>query len=530
MMRFLDPDTVKELTESDQEYALLDVREEGAFSENRLLFASCLAMSRLELRAPRLVPNKNAFIVLMDGAGEGLAEQAHAKLTDLGYQNISILKGGVQAWSDAGHSTYSGVNVLSKAFGEIVYEHSGTPDITPEILKAWMDEGRKMVVLDSRPFDEYHHHTIPTSVSVPGAELAFRSHELAPDADTAIVVNCAGRTRSIIGCQSLINAGLPNDVYCLKNGTMGWKLAGYDLETGQTRRISELSPETRLRAKECTRRVADRFGVRFIQKGELAELRQKEDRTVYCLDVRGPEEFAQGHLPDTDNAPGGQLVQATDDYIAVRNAAIVLIDPETIRAVMTASWLLQLGLENVFVLEDVRPQDLTAKSSTELNHLVDENAVVSAEVLADKMKGDRAVLLLDVAVSVAHKTEHIPGAAWAVRGRYDAIKSDMKRHDEVVVTGDDPALVAYVLDDLSGDSSVPVYALKGGNDAWRNAGYPMASGFAKRYSECDDVWYKPFEYDDPDQERAAANKYLTWEVNLVEKIKQDGITFKVPAS
>jgi hypothetical protein len=31
-------------------------------------------------------------------------------------------------------------------------------------------------------------------------------------------VNCAGRTRSIIGTQSLINAGVPNPVTALRNG------------------------------------------------------------------------------------------------------------------------------------------------------------------------------------------------------------------------------------------------------------------------------------------------------------------------
>lgn len=50
-------------------------------------------------------------------------------------------------------------------------------------------------------------------------------------AQTPIVVNCAGRTRSIIGAQSLINAGLRNPVYALRNGTIGWTLAGLPSNT-----------------------------------------------------------------------------------------------------------------------------------------------------------------------------------------------------------------------------------------------------------------------------------------------------------
>ena len=245
MDRRLHPRELKELLQTTQEYAVLDVREEGAFSETHLLAASNLPLSRLEFRAPSLVPNFGARIVLMDERGEGLAERAFERLTGLGYRSLQILAGGVRAWEAEGYSVYSGVNVLSKAFGEVVYERCGTPDITAETLKAWTDAGKDMVILDSRPFSEYQEHTIPGSISMPGAELAFRVHELAADPDTAIVVNCAGRTRSIIGCQSLRNAGLANDVYCLRNGTMGWKLAGFGLETQQTRSVDTVSPAGR---------------------------------------------------------------------------------------------------------------------------------------------------------------------------------------------------------------------------------------------------------------------------------------------
>src|SRR5207245_8921614 len=73
-------------------------------------------------------------------------------------------------------------------------------------------------------------------VSVPGAELVLRAREAAPDPATTIIVNCAGRTRSIIGTQSLINAGVANKVVALRNGTIGWTLAKQNLEHGADRR------------------------------------------------------------------------------------------------------------------------------------------------------------------------------------------------------------------------------------------------------------------------------------------------------
>jgi rhodanese-related sulfurtransferase len=71
------------------------------------------------------------------------------------------------------------------------------------------------------------------------------------------------------------------------------------------------------------------------------------------LDVRTPEEFSAGSIPGAAHAPGGQLVQATDQWVAVRNARLVLIDGEGVRAPVVASWLKQLGCD-VYVLEGGR--------------------------------------------------------------------------------------------------------------------------------------------------------------------------------
>jgi rhodanese-related sulfurtransferase len=207
-----------------EELALLDVREERVFSENHLLFARSMPLSRLELRMARLVPRRATRIVLVDDA-DGLAERAATVLAEAGYTDVSLLDGGNAGWEAAGYELFSGVNVPSKAFGELVEHENGTPSISADELNALMQSGADMVVLDSRPLDEFQRVSIPTGVNVPGAELVLRVHDMAPKPDTLVVVNCAGRTRSIIGAQSLINAGVPNKVVALRNGTMGWSAA-----------------------------------------------------------------------------------------------------------------------------------------------------------------------------------------------------------------------------------------------------------------------------------------------------------------
>src|SRR5258708_3955800 len=194
--------------------------------------------------------------------------------------------------------------------------------------------------------------SIPGGIDCPGAELVYRVHDLVKSPATLVVVNCAGRTRSIIGAQSLINAGLENRVVALKDGTMGWHRAGLARERGAERVAPPPSACGLEKAAAAAAAVARRFDVRKIGLAELERFGAEPDRcSLYLLDVRSPEEFRAGHRPGSRSAPGGQLVQATDAYVGTRNARLVLVDDTGVRATMTASWLIQMGWPEVFVLE-----------------------------------------------------------------------------------------------------------------------------------------------------------------------------------
>src|SRR5499427_9439629 len=222
------------------EIAIVDAREEASFHERHLLMASCLPLSRLELISPGLLPRRSVSIVACDD-GEGLAERAASRLSEGGYTGVLVLAGGVAAWEAAGFPVYSGVHVPSKAFAEVVEHECGTPYITVEELAERQKRGERLAILDSRSYEEYHSNSIPGAISTPGAELVYRFQELVPSSDTFVVVNCGGRTRSIIGAQSLIDARVPNRVVSLKDGTMAWHLAGFDVIAGATRRAPEVS-------------------------------------------------------------------------------------------------------------------------------------------------------------------------------------------------------------------------------------------------------------------------------------------------
>jgi rhodanese-related sulfurtransferase len=518
-LRPLAAATVRAMLDDGGELALVDVREELIFSKNHLLWARNVPLSRLELRFARLVPRKDTRIVLVDD-GDGLSQRAAPILARAGYGDISYLDGGVAGWEREGFITFSGVHVPSKAFGEFVEHDSATPSLGAKELDAMMREGAKLVVLDSRPFDEYSRVSIPTGINVPGAELVLRVRDIAPSPDTTIVVNCAGRTRSIIGAQSLINAGVPNKVFALRNGTMGWHLAGFTCATGKSHRAPAVSPGGLAWAKGAAERVARRFGLTCADRATVDAWRKDAARTTYVFDVRDPEEYGAGHFPGAISAPGGQLVQATDLYAGVLGARIVLSDDKEVRALMTASWLKQMGWKDVYVLAEAGA-DTGEPAADILGTMPDEAAVGPSRI-----QESDDVLVVDLSASPHYRRGHIPGAWFAIRGRLDRAFARMPRCRAVVLTSEDGVLAGLAVDEARAVTGLPVHWLKGGNAAWTAAGLPLATD-EKMADEPLDVWLKPYER--AGDTEAAMNAYLSWEIDLLERIRRDGTAHFLPA-
>jgi rhodanese-related sulfurtransferase len=344
--RSVTPSQVRTALLLREEIALLDVRHEAAFATGHPLFAANMAADRIALEAALRLPCRDVPIVLYDN-GEGLVAAARETLAGLGYSNIGELAGGLKAWRDAGYELFEDVNSYAKAFGELVESRRHTPSLPADDVAQLISSGADIAILDVRRFDEYATMNIPGSVSVPGAELVLRAGRAAPDPNTTIVVNCAGRTRSIIGTQSLINAGVPNKVVALRNGTIGWTLARHTLDHGSVRR-GEIGAFAD--AESNARDVAYRAGVRRLGIEDFAALQAQTNRTLYRFDVRDADEYASGHLRGFRHYAGGQLVQEIDMAAPVRGARIVLTDNRSVRADMTASWLAQMAFE-VYVLD-----------------------------------------------------------------------------------------------------------------------------------------------------------------------------------
>lgn len=516
----IDCATLRSWMRDRGEIALLDVREHGQYGEGHPFFAVSLPYSRLEIEIDRLVPCRETRIVLLDN-GEGISSCAERRLQAMGFHGVHVLAGGVEAWSDAGHTLFAGVNVPSKAFGELVEDAYRTPHISAAELMRMRERGEKVVVVDGRPFSEYRRMNIPGAICCPNGELAYRIRELVDDADTTVVVNCAGRTRSIVGAQTLIESGIGNRVFALENGTQGWYLDDFALEHGSARLYpDDPAPRGRQEARERAKELCSRLGLVSITPETLGSWLGETHRNTYVCDVRSPEEFAEGSLPGARCTPGGQLVQALDQFIAVRHARIVLFDSDGVRAPTTAGWLLRMG-HNAFVLEGGLQAGLEAGLKARVStYSPPPLERVNAEVVARWIESDQA-LAVDLRSSTSYRSAHLRGSIWGIRPRLAALVGQRIGHRRLVLISDEPKVAAIAAADLrEAGFPEPLFLdfgdVRAGIDAESGAG-DNATG----PSDAERIDFLFFAHDRHEGNKAAARQYLAWETGLLSQLDDD---------
>ena len=525
-MKTVTPRQLKAMLHDGSEIALLDVREAGQFGESHLLFATPLPYSRLELDTGALVPRTSARVVVCDDGVLGVANRAAKRLQALGYTSVSVLDGGTEAWAAAGYALYAGVNVPSKAFGELVEHACHTPRITVQELARMQAAGEDLVILDGRPLAEYQKMNIPGGICCPNAELPYRVSSIVRNPKTRIVVNCAGRTRSIIGAQTLINFGVPNPVVALENGTQGWVLADFKLERGASRKYPDRVDALALTAAQAAaRKLMERFSIGTATARQVEAWLEETDRSTYLCDVRTPEEFGAGSIPGSVHAPGGQLIQATDQWVGVRNARIVVIDGgENVRAPVVASWLKQLGCDARVLEGGVRSG---LKGRRQAQPALPALPPISAADLKRMLDAGRCTVF-DLGVSTNFRKAHIPGSRWSTRAR--VVADARKGGRSVVLVSGDADIARLAANDFFEAGITDVKLLDGGLSAWTRAGYLTEFSPADPPdAECIDYLF--FVHDRHAGNREAMRQYLAWETGLIAQLdEEEKASFKVAAS
>ena len=508
MANYVSPDTVRSWLSDGGELAFLDVREYGQYGEAHPLFVTPVAYSTFESRVAEVAPNPKVRMVLIDD-GNGVAEKAAAQAEQLGYSNISIMEGGAQSWADAGYTLYAGVNVPSKTFGELLEIERHTPRISAEDLKRMQDEKSDHVVVDGRPYKEYNNFSIPGGICCPNGELALRIRDIVPSPETTIVVNCAGRTRSILGAQTLIDAGVSNPIYALENGTQGWFLVDLPIDHGATRKYpDELGHSETDDRRLVARNRAKSAGVELLGTEEANARLSDETRTHYVLDVRTEEEFARDGVPGSIHAPGGQLVQATDEWIAVREANLLLLDSDGVRAPLVAYWLRQMGHKATVLeggVEAARALNIPAASIT--------NTVEGLPELEPSALNTASSRLIDLRPSLAYREGHIDGAIWSIRPLLADLDLDTSQTIVLIGGTTETALAAR---DLAASGAATIKRLSGAPDDWRAAGLSVIE---TPDSPTDDARIDHLFFTaERRHNKEASRQYLKWEVDLVDQL------------
>lgn len=520
-MKTITAKEFKSLSGVGQEYALIDVRERGLYGMGHLLLSTHVPYSSLELRIETLVPRKDTRVIVTDAA-VGVADRAIVVLKRLGYQDISVLEGAADEWRAAGFEVFVGDDPLPKAFGEVIESNRHTPSVAPSELHAMMEEGHKFILLDGRSEEEFVTHSVPGAISVPNGELLWRVGDLVPDRDTVIVVSCAGRTRSIVGAQTLIDAGIGNPVYALRGGTQAWRMAGYQLASGVDPSLKPISTAAAERSMDLAARLRGRQDVPSISGDEL-QAAATAKRTVYLVDIRTRAEFEAGHVDGAIHVPGGQLVQTVTRWCATKNAIIAVIEgTPNVRATTTAYWLRLMGWD-ARVLDATNVSGLPAGVTTAVADKAPRMA--ASELRTHLAEGG---LLIDAGPGMEYREGHVPGAVWLIRP--DVVKrADLfKGVKKVAVHADSDGRADLVAAEIRGVApGVEVSVVSGGKRAWTDIGGTLEASPDQPSDEaCIDYLF--WTHDRLRGNNEASAEYFRWELALPGQIVRDGsVNFRI---
>ena len=536
----ISPHELKALMEGDSPHAVVDVRLPVEFNAEQIFRTTNVPRGFLEFRIGLLVPVRSTPMVLVD-RGRGRGRMAAETLEREGYTDVIRLEGGLPAWKSAGLPTISGTNVPSKEFGERVQHEQQVPEILADEMRALIESGGPVRIFDARTEKEFERFSIPGGRSLPNGELILHVWDILQDDETPVVVNCAGRTRSIMGAQALRRLGVKN-VRALRNGVIGFFLKGIPVGEGKKGEVSRPSERSIAYAEELAAALAEEEGIPSISVEELRFRRERAGReTLYLLDVRRAPEYSGGHIPGAVSIPGGQAIQRTDEAIAVRAGTVVTCCDASARATMVAYWLRRMGLRHVFFLKGgtevwrTAGQPLVSSEAAAwgespvsdsepigLAGALEASRGLSPEEAAEFIGEGERTVLLDVDLSRSYIDGHLSGAKWISRDWLEDRIGDWApdKGTPLLLTCEDGLRSAFAARTLLECGHREVFRLAGGKRTWREAGRPLDKGGEGIVGDPQDVVLKPYDFEKEAMLRSMEN-YIEWEVNLGKKYEEE---------
>tara|TARA_B110000483_G_scaffold2256_1_gene2614 strand:+ start:5312 stop:6892 length:1581 start_codon:yes stop_codon:yes gene_type:complete len=514
----ITPETVRSWISDKEEVAFIDVREIGQHTNGHPFFSISIPYSLFEFNIKILVPNKQTRVILIDN-NNGISDLVFNIAHQMGYSNISIIEGGVEEWVSAGYKLFDGINVPSKSFGELIEKYFHTPSITAKELAQKQKNNENYIVIDGRPFLEYNKMSIPKSICCPNAELFYRVSSYIKDINTEIIINCAGRTRSIIGAQTLINFGIKNKVKALENGTQGWFLSELSLEHNKNKYLEVLPNDIETQQlQNKVLKLTNDLNIDLIDLKKAQELIIDKKKSTFIFDVTTSKTIST--KPGTImNVPGGQLIQATDKYIGVWKATVILVDDgDLIRAGTTSFWLKKMGYE-VYILKEGLLKAQTLKFTKEIDHKLIDLDFINLEDLV-KIKKQ---ILYDIRSSKDFCKMRIKNSIWLNRAHL--YREKIKTDDPIIIITDNLEKASLIVKDLKQkDKGAIIKVYKWSQNEITS--YPSVIDVTiETLSEQNNIDFNFHTHMRHNGNKEHAKQYLEWEINLVSKMDKQELSF-----
>ena len=508
-------ETLKSWLSDKDEIAFIDVREIGQHTKGHPFFSISIPYSLFELNLEILIPNKKTKMILLD-QNDGISILAYKAATLIGYSNIFILEEGVNGWINSGYKLFDGINVPSKSFGELIEKHFHTPSITAKELNKKQKNNENCIVIDGRPFDEYQNMSIPNSICCPNGELAYSVSSHVKDINTEIIINCAGRTRSIIGAQTLIDLGISNKVKALENGTQGWFLSDLCLDHNKNDFLDVRPDDTELKKiQNKIFKLLIKHSINLIDFSKAQELILDKNKSTFIFNVTNSNK----NMNSIRHVPGGQLVQATDKYIGVWKATVILVDDgDLIRAGTTAIWLKKMGYQvHVLKKEIININTLKFKNK----FLLKEKKLNIFEI--EKFNNFKNTILYDIRSSENFMKIRIKNSIWLNRANLRKVK--IKKQQQIIIITDEFDKARLVINDIEEMNLGCVISLY----KWKENELINHSNIIDNkpilFPKKDCIDFNFHTYKRHKGSKSHANQYLKWEIGLINKMDKQELSF-----
>lgn len=313
------------INDDKQPAAILDVRPYAKYFETHIPNAVNVDETNFAKKFTGTVPQKKntEIIIYCDGFSCGSSYLVAEGLIGEGYTNVKVYAGGIQEWNTHSFPTFgtkgrvAGFNV-----SEGVVERALTPDEFEKELKT-----DKAIVLDVRRDDEVAAGYIKGSIHIPHTKiLADSQHilgKLPEDKNTTILIHCKSGVRAGSVVNHVAALGY-NNTFFLDNGITITKDGKYTYDV-----VRALTPEE------------------FDQK--LAS------KNVKVLDVRGPDEVAEGHIKGSIHIPHTEILDDPQETAKKlpkdKNATILIHCKSGVRAGSVIDTVVELGYNNAYFLD-----------------------------------------------------------------------------------------------------------------------------------------------------------------------------------